>query len=435
MYGNALNRRIIFILLMITWAAALFELGLSYFVERIGVSIFMISAMLLIAFVCSLLLVGKNFGYYFSFYIYGSSFYWFLLAYIIYYSITILWSPAYHDGIKAAAELLWYMTVFSFSIIALAWIPSKNLNNLFKCIGVIALIIMVFASAIRYFGTTTSFLESKYQLSPFRDYNIFSQAMIVSVTIFFLNLNEWLPKLRHLFFYYILCLLVIFIGSASGSRRVLVLYGPVLLFTPVAITFLRKKTYSITIFSMTLLICFTIITSLISVKNTKEEGRLNKIAPRIERSMGFFSGSYNRDNRFDRWKNAFSLYNATDPIKKIFGTGARGYYNDERFIRKDGRHDSPHNFVLTALLEGGVVIILLLFILITIFSKNIIFSVFGYNFWVANFIIVNGLIWIFSISISGEGFFDNKIIFLILLVMIVFIRNKYKTDIFSEENK
>jgi hypothetical protein len=412
---------IIQILLILTWSSALFELGLPFFVEHLGISIFMLSAFTLLVIVGFWLLLGvkiKNCT--FSSGLLNSQ-HWFIVGYAITYTITVIWSSSFLEGVREAAELWWYILLYIVSLIALNWISGDDRKKIFVYVGWVALSVLTFLAAYRYFSFSDNSIDSKFRLSPFRDYNIFMQAFFVATSSIFLYIRGRYPKFLHIFLFFLLGIFSIMLGIASGSRRVLVLYGPVFLLAPVILSFLRsKKSMRQVALAMIVLFCTIWVGSL--KFETIDDDNFEVLLPKIDRALGFITGSYSDDNRLERWEDAISMYNELPVFKSFYGVGARGYYSDSRFVREDGRHDSPHNFILTALLEGGVMLLLVLTLVLLIISVNFISIVRRADFWPAIFLIINGIIWVLSVSISAQGFFDGKMVFLILLTMSVFDR-------------
>lgn len=404
-------------LLVVTWSAAIFELGFSFFLDKLGSTVFILSAILLTTYVFYHLLIGKKIGRLVTGSGLAQNIQWFVGAYSAYYTLTTIWTPMIFDGAKAAATLIWYLTVYTISLIAISWVSPKKRINLFVYIGVIAFIILIIVTAYRFFGFTDDFVQSKYRLSAFRDYNVFTQAMMIAIGLIFLNIHGRELRSRHIFAYFTLGILSVCLGAGSGSRRALILYGPIFLMSPIILAFLRGKKSSQSAAMFLIAILIIISCALPSLRSFDSSYDFSNINSRTKRALGFFTGDYEDDNRIERWEKALTIYSDISYLENLFGIGARGYLNDPCFIRSDGRRDTPHNFYLAAMLEGGLIQVFLLSIVLITISLSF-YSVLSIaNFWVATFLLANGIIWTVSISISGESFFDNKLVYLILLIL------------------
>jgi len=157
-------------------------------------------------------------------------------------------------------------------------------------------------------------------------------------------------------------------------------------------------------------------------------GHLDRLAfidvnKRISRGLGFFTGYYAETDRMERWRKASNIAGEYSVAELFWGRGTRSYFCEPEFTRSDGRRDSPHNFLFSALLEGGVIKLVVLLFFMAIWLRHIFLLTRESNIWIGNFLMVSNCLWIVTVLISGEEFFYSKQFLLIFVVYAVFWAN------------
>lgn len=408
--------RICRFLLIIVWSSALFEAGWSPFVDFIGVSLFVISALVFFFVVAAKALVTKpeNIRAYSSRLDVGVLFT--ILLYIIYSGLSIIWASSTADAIESVAELLWYFVVLFLSILGILSLYDSQIYLTLRRVGFVSFAILLLGTALKAAGFQITAGLNGDSVSLFRDYNVYTQVLLASVTLLFVGRNDS-GALRSSVLYTGLVLLVIALGAISGSRRAIMIYGPVAIIFPLWLSLLRGDARFCLKFSLSAFTgcAFVILLAVSGVFSSLSDINVS----RSERAVGFITGEYNENHRFGRWKDSLELYREGSLIEMIFGQGVRSYLEDDRFIRPGGAADSPHNFLLSTLIEGGAfqVILLCCFFLIMVFKLYHVSM--WYEFWLANFIFINFIVWFIGVMISYQGFFDGKIIFFVIFALVV----------------
>lgn len=403
------------ILLIIVWSSALFESGWGVVVDYLGVSLFIISALSLFfltviikassrSSISNVGLSSLDFGIIVA-----------ILLYAAYYILSALWAPSIPIAISAVAELCWYFLVFVTSLLVIVELDSSVASSITRKVGLITICALFFGFILKTSGAYGGDGWGGTSISLFRDYNVYSQVLFLSFTAMFVG-SGVKGNLQGIVLYIFIILFVIIVGVASGSRRALMLYGPLAVIFPFFLSLLRSNVRFALKFFLSALVCV----SLAIVISTA--GVISSLTPaeasRAERATGFITGAYNENNRINRWENSIELYGEGSMVEMIFGQGVRSYLQDERFIRQNGDADSPHNFLLSALIEGGVVQVMLLIVFGLLMAIKLYSIAKRYEFWLANFVLVNFFIWVVGVTISFQGFFDGKVVFFILLVVL-----------------
>jgi O-antigen ligase len=203
------------------------------------------------------------------------------------------------------------------------------------------------------------------------------------------------------------------IAIIVGSRRSIVFYVPlVVLFS---LSFLRARNF---VFIM--LVGLVLSASLLAFLYNSDfsgDSKVENVNQRIERALSVFdSDSDTSGTRLTRWHDAIEILSGSDLFQVAFGLGQRSFYAFPEYVREDGGKDYPHNFILTAFFEGGIIKVLLVFFLIFIyyflaFKLPRPFSVY--------FCVFMGL-WILTALISGEEFFMSKQIYIPFVLLALF---------------
>ncbi len=417
------------------WSSAIFELGLVYFSERLGASLFILFGLLLLISGTLFLLTKRRVA--------GRSFFKYhqllIILYLVYWIMSwagVLYSPAGDFALFVTIIYLWYTALTIMTMMILFEFSLVERKRLFFWIGVSSFLIMIFFSAYPFF--TDRFLNSTaklYSFSPFHDQNGFVYSLILSVTLIFLSTKDGYVEasFRKLVFYCVLIFLIMAVGFLSNSLRSILLYGPVALLVPLVLLITRSGQRFMKIINIMLPVAVVIMiiwpwNSPEKIVNSIFAGRvsdaaLQRITTRTSWSVDLFTGQSDRDvaERFTRWNSAWNVTKRFSLTELVIGRGTRSYLAEPEFVRADGSEDSPHNFLLAALLEGGI---LKLFIIV-----SFIIVWFGHllqrwlrkeDFWLLNFLFVTTLIWVISVFISGKEFFNTKQFLLIFVVYAAF---------------
>lgn len=403
------------ILLVVVWSSALFESGWGVFVESFGVSLFVASALFLVflAIIISCLSPASIIKLNLSSLDYGIL--CAILIYISYVILTAIWAPSIENATTAVAELSWYFLVFVCSLLVIGALNANFVSSIIRKVGLVTLSALFFGFLVKVSDAYSGDGWGDDSVSLFRDYNVYSQVLLLSVTTLFVGSCSR-GTFQNVFLYVGLVLFVIVVAVISGSRRALMLYGPMAIFCPFLLSLLRCKVRFSLKLSLSILVCVS-LASVIYISGAFSS-LFNSEISRSERATGFITGEYDKGNRVDRWRNSLELYGEGSLVEMIFGQGVRSYLEDDRFIRPNGDADSPHNFLLSALIEGGIVQVILLIVFGLLASIKLYWVAKRYEFWMANFVLLNFFIWVVGVTISFQGFFDGKIIFLILVVML-----------------
>lgn len=424
--SHSQNFSLLQFILVVVWSSALFELGWMVFIDAIGVSLFIISATTLVSIIffsllaCPKKLVLRTVTL-------DSGLLGVTVLYISYSALTLIWTPSIQEGKMATLELAWYFAVLLFSVAAFSWVDESKRKNTVRAIGYVSLVFLFSGIAFSYISQDGD--GADYSFSLFKDYNIFNQALLLSASAVFVDIQRkksFIPIATYIFF----AVLILAIGVSSGSRRAIMLYGPIFIFFPLFLSIVRCDIKFTAKFCSAIFLLGVLITAFAMGTDIGSKISVDS-APRLERAFGFITGEYDQNNRVSRWESSLELYGEYSVGEKFFGQGMRAYLADERFIRQDGSADSPHNFLLTALLEGGVFKVFILITILVLMAIKLFYVVSKYDFWFANFILVNFMIWFVSVSISAQGFFDGKIIFIIFFFLLaksnrVFIAKSFK---------
>lgn len=250
----------------------------------------------------------------------------------------------------------------------------------------------------------------KFTISPFHDYNMYILMLSFSLIMLFFDLNTTRTKI---FLFYLFIFILFVIAIFVGSRRSIVLYLPMLLLF--SLSFHKSKNFLK--FSFLALLLFSSTVYLIIDIDLTGDVKIQNIQDRVDRGLSVFDrDSETTGTRVERWKSAVDIMHEKNSYNLFIGLGQRSFYSYPEYIRPDGGKDYPHNFVLTALFEGGVLkLISLLMILFVLFILS--FSLHKKIRW---FFISFILLWLITVSISGEEFFMSKQIYLLFALLAVY---------------
>jgi len=430
-------RAILSFIIIGVWSSAIFEIGFTYFIEKLGFSLFrLFGALLICSSVFYILVIRKG-------KLPGRLFFRnhkvLIFLYIAYWLIAwfgILYSSNADIGLLISLQYFWYTLLALLTIFVLFDFSVEKRMLLFFLTGLLSLLIMSYFSTTAFIsGVPVSVLaeqKGRFSLSLFHDYNVFTYSLLLGILLIFIYAknNYSNVSVQKLFFYVALIVGVMILGVTSGSRRTIMIYCPVAVITPFFLLGLRSlgRFVKSIVFSATIFILLT-ISALYwinpeAVTDTTLE-RLGSrgyvdIVKRINRGLGFITGYYDDTARIIRWERAWHLAGEYSLGELLIGRGTRSYFAEPDFIRPDGSRDSPHNFLLSALLEGGVLKLFVLVLFVTVWLYHLLLICRDSSFWLANFLIVSNILWIISALISGSEFFYSKQFLLIFIVYAVF---------------
>jgi hypothetical protein len=418
-------------LITVLWSSSLYEIGLPpYFVEKMGITIFR-SFGLLFLISSSLFFLGKAnlFGYTFF-----RSHRLLLLLYGGYWLIAwagTLYSPVPERGLSEVLAYFWYTTLALLTIFVLYYFPIKQRKLLFLLIGASTGLVLICFSAINLAtGINPEVEPGKFQIAAFSDYNVFTYSLILSILLIFLSTGDTYSNESpvKLFSYIVLLLLVSAIAALSGSRRSVTLYVPVAMFVPLLLLWLRSlRRFISTFVGLTLL--SALIVSILganlinreiinsTIYSNLDQANLRYANLNLTRGLGFLTGEYTLiDNRLELWESSWHIASEYTLLKLLVGAGTRSFFNDPEL----GIQKYPHNFILSALLEGGIFKLLVLMAFIVVWVRHLLQASRRSSFWLANFLLVSNLIWLLSGLISNEEFFGTKQFLLLFVVYATF---------------
>lgn len=283
---------------------------------------------------------------------------------------------------------------------------------------------------IEFFKTS----EGLYPLgtSLLNDYNIFSFGLFFGLLIG----TSFLYKKISAFKRFLLWISVstIFITIAlTGSRRsliILIVYLIVFLFKEIGgykkLFFEQMKlgVVKLNFFRPLIFLFFAIILSTYYFSNNRFEfsdlNQFEKILVRAE-SLNESGGSFSQRTR--RWELSLEILNSMDLGNLLFGKGYQYWIDFAPYDRQNIGTDYPHNLFISTYFSNGIIGLLLISILLIqafiVYIKNIkLLTPFFIGFLIS-------FIYLF---ISGDQFFSNKaIVLLIYFPIIIEIKSNGKT--------
>ncbi|WP_421844373.1 O-antigen ligase family protein [Marinobacter algicola] len=409
------------------WSSAVVELGLPILLSVVGISAFMGLSLVFLILMAAGGLIGYSLPY--ERWLGGNGLYFFmtLVAYQLYSLASSLWAPDLETAAFSAIQGFWYFVVFIFSWAYLSRCRLDEVENVFHKVGLSIILVFIALTFVAYFrGYGWGVFEERRRFSPalFKDYNMYVQCLLIGFSLLFVRRNEFLPKFKVVILYLLGVLCIVFVGVISGSRRSIMLYGPIFISVLVFLILAKRPVKGILVTFFVSAVSVSIVAGLLTLGEEDYRGGSSEIAEevsqRMDRGLGFITGEYSvTSDRFDKWNNSLELLAEFDLADIIFGIGEKGYQSYGRFVREDGGADSPHNFLLVDLIEGGVLKLTITFGLLFWLAFFCVRSL-SLPFWKSFFIISNILVLIISVTISGEGLIHSRIVYVILLFVLVF---------------
>lgn len=418
-------KNIVLVTLIGVWSTLIFEIGLSFFIEKLGYSLFNIFVSLLI-----LLFIWGVLTYKITIEVkYNQYIKILFILYALYWGfslIGVIYSSEISVGFMDVLQYIYYSFILFVTIVFFNNLDFKYFKKMLQIVGIISLLVLCFFT---YYSLSSGVAinslneRNRFSISPFDDYNVFVYSMLLALGLIFINKKL---STKTLMLYLILCIIIIIIGVISGSRRALILYGPITLIVPCILILLKNniRMYLKAIFPILFIvtIIYVVITNL-NIYKIGEYFQLNQQAmydlqQKFERGIGFYTGYYSdTSSRTDRWDKAVEIIENSNMVELVIGKGTRSFFSESVFIRQNGGKDSPHNFILSSFIEGGIIKVSLIFLFIISFFYLIIKQVKRGEFWTMVFILGSFFAWLITTLISGLEFFYSKQFILILLVV------------------
>lgn len=366
-----------------------------------------------------------------------------------------------------SASLIKYVTIISMLAITFLYIlylnksdNEDNMNILLLFLSLPSVTVIIYTWSYLLINKTTYYSR---RLSLIQDYNKFSMLILFSfialVYLIFRTIQNL--KKRNLLLVVTLAISTATIHLTASRRTARMMEVILILFYIYGVydIYLKKKTSKIKSmanvvfkFLLSMFIASLLSGFIVFSYNYLTSERVEK-ATQSEQGVGF---DINRDGeevlhdeaalnkRKEIWKMAVDAYKDYPLINKIIGKGGSAHldtYNTPENMKmlsnkiywKDlpANTVDPHNFLLVDLLNGGIVLVLItVSALISILI--LLFKLFKKSFIDGYFILIFSITVLGDIAISSRnGIFDNKFIWLILIILITAfntIRNKEKEN-------
>ncbi|MFZ5919280.1 MAG: O-antigen ligase family protein [Chloroflexota bacterium] len=414
-------------LLVALWSSALFESGLTFFAQRMGITVFRLSGGLFLA-SAVLLFLGKARPVGLTFFKRHTLL---LLLYACYWLIAwvgALYSPATGVAWVAVTEQVWYAALTVVSILVLNLFSLSERRHILALAGLAALLVLAYFSAIILITGIDPVARSQFGISAFRDYNVFSRSLLFGALLLFLAKDTFAHVSTVRFLAYAgLIALITTVAVFSGSRRAIAAYSPIAVGVPLILLLARSPRRFLCVLACGVMLALAgwglFEADVIHRQAIVEalEARLGKTAVeqldnRIERGLGFVTGERaDIDSRLWRWQAAWRILNNYPWQKLGVGGGTRSFEQEASL-----EYTYPHNFLLSAMLEGGILKLGVLLLFIAVWTRQVLLGAFRQSFWLANFLLVASAVWLVTVSISTEEFFSSRQFLLILVVYAAF---------------
>ncbi len=153
-----------------------------------------------------------------------------------------------------------------------------------------------------------------------------------------------------------------------------------------------------------------------TIYSSLDDTALQYAANRMERGVGFLTGERaDITSRLWRWEAAWDVMGEFSWPELLVGRGTRSFESESKL-----QYTYPHNFLLSALLEGGVLKLLVLVAFVVVWMRHVLRACCGSSFWWANFLLVSNGLWLATVTISSAEFFSSKQFLLIFVVYAAF---------------
>jgi hypothetical protein len=397
-------KKVLYIFLILFWVLGLIEVGIDYFLNIFGITMFMGMSALLIPF-------GFLYLLYYGFKINRTekNIILILILYLVYTTVGVLYTTEPVEAIIRLAKQLYWFILFIISIRILKDFSIDKQYRFIYLVGLLSFSILLFMTIFRFTSNyNISNLSSLrwFSISLFTDRNVYIEVFLYSiylVGLYLLDLRRKYWKVNYLLFFTGIAI-IFFLGILVGSRRVFIF---MFIFGILLISIIKNTRRPFIYF----IIIITLAMTLKGVNlNILDQFKSNNSS--IGRSLSVLTSMPGPPNSRDViYKTAIGKISNFNILEVFIGQGTTSY--------KSYTNDSPHNFILTAILEGGLFKIIILFSFIIL----IFYYVKRYSIYLKRheifYIVISFVSYIFPRLISNEEFYDTRI--LLLLVMSFFI--------------
>jgi hypothetical protein len=411
------------VLITVLWGAVLFEAGLDFFVDRLGVTLFVLCGLSFALLFGVRVLTGglrlRAAGLLDRHQVLIGS-------YLLYWLISwlgVLTTPwnAQSAALVAVAQYAWYTGLALLTIATLRTMPRPTRVRILRWAGALSGCVLLWfsASAVVTGEAVSATLRSdgSFSVGAFRDYNVFALSLLLSVMLAFCR-NDFpaeRPGRLMLLLYMALVAAAALLGTAAGSRRTLLIYLPIALVMPLLQLTVRwgargwlRWAGAVTALGGAAVLAAVVVAERMPTLDVEAQV-VEATVSRVDRALGFFTGEYSDiGSRTVRWQRAMGVADEYSPVELLVGRGTRSFLGAPEFMRPDGSADTPHNFLLTALLEGGIAKLLVLLVFVLAWCVHVAEQCREQGFWQTNFLIAATLLWITTSLISGDEFFWSR---------------------------
>lgn len=408
--------KILWVLFLAVWSSGVFELDLPIFKNRLGISLFNLTSFLFVVLWAMIFLVRPRFR---SFGLLIRHYKVLVLFYVIYWAISLLGSTTvFAEGRHLSLLNIWYSIVFIVSLEFLLYLSPDQRRKLWIAVGRTVLImfalVSIFGLARGSAVVDSSLGSTRYTISVFRDYNGFTQYCIIAwLLAVSAGQANWTPNARRLGIYFMGLLFLIGMGMSCGSRRSALLFFPLGLLIPYYLVSRRRGNIgalrAIRTGVLGLSAGLVIVTILRFSGIEVGTNFANQFERYFERGISVFTTGSTGVERFELWDSSLNVIGGYSSTELLLGRGTRSFLYEPQMETKDGRPNWPHNFVLSALMEGGLVKVAILLIFVALWLISVVVFSRNQPFWMALFVLIGAAYWMTSVSMSGQEFFNTRV--------------------------
>jgi len=352
-----------------------------------------------------------------------------IIIYIFLSFIGCLYSSEKYQSVKEMIILSYYLFALLISIFSVNLINENKKNQILKNIGIISYSILILMVILQFFNIAIFneliIVNNVKYFSPFSDYNIFIYSFLISICLILSNIQN---NKYYFIFYFLNFLIAVIFVFLSGSRRSIFYLLIYLFFFSKFITIKKLKllVYLLIISIIIFMILFYFCD--IEIDAGLNNNYNNIYISKINRIISFLFGeSKISGERVYRWIKSINIIRRFDFSQSIMGLGTRSYYTLPEFIRPNGGRDYPHNFILSAFIEGGISKTVLVLIIALYPLINLMYKKDFNNEKKRSSVIFLYLLWLIQVFISGDEFFNSKQIFLLYFIIFIYNKSYYRT--------
>ncbi len=405
--------------LVLVWSSAVFENGLSVFAQQLGVSVFMACSLALLVMFCGGVVMGWLRLVPIPFFREHPGLF---ATYALYWAVSLLGvlltPPAALDtGLVATTQFLWYSAIAGISLVILHHLTPGQRRTVWVVTGALILAVLLAASVVAVVTgvavVATLANAGTFSVSAYGDYNMFTLSLLFGVLLLFAESGGRDDSRWKVTGYVLMVGIAVLLGAMGGSRRSLLLYGPTSLLMLFLLELRRSPRAVIGAVGVLLIVAggagWLLSGGASLRRRVLPEAAERATEQRLERSVGFFTGEHSDvTSRTDRWAEAVEVLRQYSIVELLVGRGTRSYMAAPEFRHWDGSTDKPHNFLLTAFLEGGLVKALVLAAFIGLWWYHVLRAGHHLSPWRHNLLITASLLWMLTVTISGEEFFVSR---------------------------